>query len=113
MGNRIAKPIERLLKIKSIDPNYKFVGADARVYSAWLEKQEQDTLLAELRAKEEKRSKNKKVKQVIPEDLPEIGAIPEEDIVEFEVKEAEPVETPVEDYLHTDENIEELPVESE
>lgn len=103
MGNRIAKPIERLLKIKAIDPNYKFVGADARVYQAWLERQQQETLLAELKAKEEKRSKNKKVKQTIPEEIVEIGETPE----------AEPVETVVEDYFHVDEKIEELPVESE
>ena len=55
MGNRIAKPIEALLKIKSIDPNFKFVGADLAAYNEFLGKQKQDTLLAELKEKEAKK----------------------------------------------------------
>ena len=48
MGARVAKPIESLLKIKSIDPNYVFVGADKKAYEEFIEKQKQETLLAEL-----------------------------------------------------------------
>ena len=92
MGNRVAKPIERLLKIKAIDPNFKFVGADAKAYNEFMKKQEEEKFLEELRKKEAKKierqakrsKKVKKVKQVIPEDIVETGK------VEFE--EAEPVE---------------------
>lgn len=85
MGNRVARPLERLLKIKSIDPNHKFVGADAEVYEAFIEKQKQETLLAEIEAKEAKREarkkKSKKVKQVIPEEIVETGKFETEEYI--------------------------------
>ena len=79
MGARVAKPIERLLKIKSIDPNFTFVGADKKAYEEFIERQKQETLLSELKEKEEKKAERKakraarKVKQVIPEDIVETG----------------------------------------
>ena len=88
MGNRVARSLERLLKIKSVDPNHKFVGADAEAYEAFIEKQKQETLLAEIEAKEAKkasRKKNKKVKQIIPEEIVETGeSEPEEYIAKEE-----------------------------
>lgn len=90
MGNRVAKPIERLLKIKSIDPNFKFVGADLRAYNEFLEKQQQETLLEELKEKEAKKEARKakraakKVKQVIPEEIVETGEMEFTSTEEFE-----------------------------
>lgn len=88
MGNRVAKPIERLLKIKSIDPNFKFVGADLKAYNDFLKKQQEETLLAELQEKEAKQAerkakKTKKVKQVIPEEIIETGKVEFETEPEF------------------------------
>lgn len=81
MGQRVAKPIERLLKIKTIDPNYNFVGADKRAYEAFIEAQKRETLLAELKEKEAKKAarKTKKVKQTIPKEIVETGSIEAED----------------------------------
>lgn len=94
MGARVAKPIERLLKIKSIDPNFIFVGADKKAYDEFIEKQEQETLLAELKEKEAQKAERKakkaakKVKQVIPEEIVETGEIQAEDAM-FQILEKE------------------------
>lgn len=94
MGARVAKPIESLLKIKSIDPNYVFVGADKKAYDEFIEKQKQETLLAELQEKEAKKAERKakrtakKVKQIIPEEIVETGEIQAETAM-FQVLENE------------------------
>lgn len=89
MGQRVAKPIERLLKIKTIDPNYNFIGADKIAYENFIEAQKQETLLAELKEKEARKAarKAKKIKQTIPEEIVETGSIEVEEPKVVEEKE--------------------------
>lgn len=78
MGKRVAKPIERLLKIKTIDPNFVFHGADKKAYDDFIEKQSRETLLTELKKREQEAPKPKrarKVKQIVPKEIVETGAV--------------------------------------
>ena len=69
-----AKPIETLLKLKQIKPDLEFRGADKRVYEEFVERQAEASLMATL--KEEKpKKRTKKVKQTIPAEMVETGAI--------------------------------------
>ena len=60
MSKRKAYPIELLLKIKQVNPNYQFAGEDLRVYEEFLEKEAELSLMNTL---EEKPKKVKKAKQ--------------------------------------------------
>lgn len=62
MSKRKAYPIELLLKLKTINPDYPFEGEDKRVYEQFLEEQAENSLLDALDEKPKK--KLKKVKQV-------------------------------------------------